>query len=116
MSLSRRMRRRTLGITALVAALVALATFTAAGSAGSAVGKPPANVSGTFQEWNWDLAVDDPGEHAILPLWIKMVEKKWPHVKLINAPTGACWALKLMFPGKVGTKMSLLIVKVNVYL
>jgi raffinose/stachyose/melibiose transport system substrate-binding protein len=84
MNLTRRMRRRTLGITALVVALVALATFTAAGSAGSAVGKPPANVSGTFQEWNWDLAVDDPGEHAILPLWIKMVEKKWPHVKLVN--------------------------------
>jgi raffinose/stachyose/melibiose transport system substrate-binding protein len=84
MSLTRRMRRRTLGITVLGAALVTVATFAAAGSAGSTVGKPPANVSGTFTEWNWDLAVDDPGEHAIIPIWIKMVEKKWPHVKLVN--------------------------------
>jgi raffinose/stachyose/melibiose transport system substrate-binding protein len=84
MSLIRRMRRGTLGITTLVAAFVALATFAAAGLAGSTVGKPPANTSGTFHEWNWDLAVDDPGEHAILPLWIRMVEKKFPNVKVVN--------------------------------
>jgi raffinose/stachyose/melibiose transport system substrate-binding protein len=64
----------------------ALAFSAGAGAVGSraAAAKPPANVSGTFQEWNWDLAVDDPGEHAILPLWIKLVEKKFPKVKIQN--------------------------------
>jgi raffinose/stachyose/melibiose transport system substrate-binding protein len=72
--------------TALLGSLVALAiagTGLAAGHAAS-VGKPPRNISGTFHEWNWDLAVDDPGEHAILPLWIKMIEKKFPNVKIVN--------------------------------
>lgn len=70
-----------------VAAIVTVLAVTAgAGAVASKTGasKPPANVSGTFQEWNWDLAVDDPGEHAILPLWIKLVEKKFPKVKIQN--------------------------------
>jgi raffinose/stachyose/melibiose transport system substrate-binding protein len=71
------------GLAALVVALAIVGTGMAAAH-GTSVGKPPKSVSGTFHEWNWDLAVDDPGEHAILPLWIKMVEKKFPHVKVVN--------------------------------
>jgi raffinose/stachyose/melibiose transport system substrate-binding protein len=82
-----RTRRKRFGLaTTLAAAAVALAiagTGLAAGHSTS-VAKPPKSVSGTYHEWNWDLAVDDPGEHAILPLWIKMIEKKFPHVKIVN--------------------------------
>ena len=78
-------QRKTLVILALLASLVVVLALSAgAGTAAPGAGKPPKNVSGTFQEWNWDLAVDDPGEHAILPIWIKMIEKKYPKVKVVN--------------------------------
>jgi raffinose/stachyose/melibiose transport system substrate-binding protein len=86
---STRRHRRTIGVVVgLVLAGTALAVSAGTGAASptGSPAKPPATVSGTFQQWNWDLAVDDPGEHAILPLWMKMIEKKFPHVKIQNTP------------------------------
>jgi raffinose/stachyose/melibiose transport system substrate-binding protein len=85
MSCTRTRHRNTLVILALLASLVVVLALSAGtGSAARGAAKPPQDVSGTFQEWNWDLAVDDPGEHAILPIWIKMIEKKYPKVKVVN--------------------------------
>ena len=87
MNLTPVQRRGTFGIVTALGALVVALAIAGTGLAAAhsqSVGKPPKSVSGTFHEWNWDLAVDDPGEHAILPLWIKMIEKKFPHVKVVN--------------------------------
>lgn len=87
MSFTRTRQRRMLGIVAGITVVVTVLAMTAGTGAAAPAGspaKPPKTVSGTFQEWNWDLAVDDPGEHAILPIWIKMIEKQYPKVKVQN--------------------------------
>jgi raffinose/stachyose/melibiose transport system substrate-binding protein len=41
-------------------------------------------VSGTVSEWNWDIAADDPGENAILPILLKMLKSQCPHLTVTN--------------------------------
>ncbi len=73
-------------------AVVAATAVTACGSSGSgspsaASTKPAAltaSAKGTVQEWNWDIPGDDPGEHAIIPILIKMLEQEYPKLKVAN--------------------------------
>jgi raffinose/stachyose/melibiose transport system substrate-binding protein len=73
------------GATAL-AALAVLASGGGASAAGSAskAGIPPKSTSGTVQEWNWDIAANDPGEHAVIPLILKMLAQQFPKLKVVN--------------------------------
>jgi raffinose/stachyose/melibiose transport system substrate-binding protein len=86
----RRDPRRTAALGALgVLAVTALAACGSSGSGGaSAAGAAPAKLaasaSGTVQEWNWDIPGDDPGEHAVIPLVIKQLEKQYPKLKIVN--------------------------------
>jgi raffinose/stachyose/melibiose transport system substrate-binding protein len=71
-----------------VAAVTALAACGSGGSGGSAASTKPArlsaSVSGTVQEWNWDIPGDDPGEHAVIPILIRQLEKEYPKLKIVN--------------------------------
>ncbi len=56
-------------------------------SAPSGASKPAVlakDASGTIQEWNWDIAADDPGEHAVIPMLIKMMKQQYPHLTIVN--------------------------------
>jgi raffinose/stachyose/melibiose transport system substrate-binding protein len=70
--------------------VTALGLLSSAGGAsrlaakGSAAAIPPKSTSGTVQEWNWDIAVDDPGEHAVLPIMIKLMKQQFPQLKIVN--------------------------------
>ena len=67
---------------------MALAACSSGGSSGSSPssGSKPTTLaetaSGTIQEWNWDIAADDPGEHAVIPLIIAMMKQQYPNLKL----------------------------------
>jgi raffinose/stachyose/melibiose transport system substrate-binding protein len=82
--IGRRGRGRSAAALVLSAVVAALAVGAGVASGGNTPGKPPKNVSGTFQEWNWDLAVDDPGEHAVIPLLLKLIHQQYPGVKFVN--------------------------------
>jgi len=83
--------RARLGVVAALGLGVTLAACGGGGSSGSAApaagGKPAPitkSVSGTVQEWNWDIAADDPGEHAVIPLMIKLMKQSYPHLSIVN--------------------------------
>ncbi len=69
---------------------MALAACSSGGSSGSSPssGSKPTTLaktaSGTIQEWNWDIAADDPGEHAVIPLIIAMMKQQYPNLKIVN--------------------------------
>ena len=71
---------------------VAAATLAACGGGGSGGGSTtsskPAQLSksasGTVNEWNWDIAGDDPGEHAVIPILIRTVEHEYPKLHVVN--------------------------------
>jgi len=91
-------RRRTTGLTVRLGALglVAAAAIAGCSSSGSgsgsgaagASGTQPAmlakSITGTLNEWNWDIPGDDPGETAVLPILIKALEKEYPGLKVVN--------------------------------
>src|SRR5260370_27790229 len=75
------------------AGMLGMAMALAACSSGSSSSAPsgarkPAvlakDASGTIQEWNWDIAADDPGEHAVIPMLIKMMKQQYPHLTIVN--------------------------------
>src|SRR5436190_20400571 len=86
MGFSRTEHRGRLGVATCLTSLaaLALAAGAVAGVRSDQAAKPPTTVSGTFHEWNWDLPVDDPGEHAMLAPWLKAIEKKFPKAKIVN--------------------------------
>jgi raffinose/stachyose/melibiose transport system substrate-binding protein len=86
MGFSRTEHRGRLGVATCLTSLAALALAAGAlaGVRSDQAAKPPTTVSGTFHEWNWDLPVDDPGEHAMLAPWLKAIEKKFPKAKIVN--------------------------------
>ncbi len=82
-------RRARLG--SLLLAGVTIALVSACGSsssptpkASSAPSVPAKSVSGTVAEWNWDIAANDPGEHAILPTLMAMLKTQFPHLTVVN--------------------------------
>ena len=42
------------------------------------------SASGTVNEWNWDIAADDPGEHAVIPILIRDMHKLYPNLHVVN--------------------------------
>jgi raffinose/stachyose/melibiose transport system substrate-binding protein len=79
-------RLSALGVVA-TAAIAACGSSGSGGSAGTGSAKPAVlakTASGTVNEWNWDIVGDDPGEHAVIPLLIKMVEQKYPKLHVVN--------------------------------
>jgi raffinose/stachyose/melibiose transport system substrate-binding protein len=85
----RRIRRKSLPILGVGAIVVLAVIASVAGASRASASRPsaaipPKTVSGTVQEWNWDVAVDDPGEYAVIPLMIKSMKQQYPKVKIVN--------------------------------
>lgn len=71
----------------LAAALAACGGGNSGGSTASSNTKPAQitkSASGSILEWNWDIAADDPGEHAVIPIMIKIMKQKYPHLNIVN--------------------------------
>jgi raffinose/stachyose/melibiose transport system substrate-binding protein len=77
-----------LGAVGLVGAAMVAVFATGAGAAAiassAAPAVPPSSTSGTAQEWNWDIAANDPGEHAILPILLNRLKQQFPKLKVVN--------------------------------
>jgi raffinose/stachyose/melibiose transport system substrate-binding protein len=87
---SARARARTwLGVAAVFGLAAGLAACGGSNSGGSASSSTKAaqitkSASGTITEWNWDIAADDPGEHAVIPTMINIMKQNYPHLKIVN--------------------------------
>jgi raffinose/stachyose/melibiose transport system substrate-binding protein len=75
------------GMLGMARALAACSSGGSSGGVSSGASKPATltkDASGTIQEWNWDIAANDPGEHAVIPLLIKMMNQQYPNLKIVN--------------------------------
>jgi raffinose/stachyose/melibiose transport system substrate-binding protein len=81
--------RRLAALSSLGVGVLAVVGFAggASGAAPASTVSPailPKSTTGTFQEWNWDIAANDPGEHAVIPILIKLFESQYPKVHIVN--------------------------------
>ena len=82
---TRPLKRRVVGASAAisVALLAGLAGQAGPASASAPTRHPAVSSEPTIQEWNWDTAADDPGEHATVPVAVSQFEKRY-HVSIVN--------------------------------
>jgi raffinose/stachyose/melibiose transport system substrate-binding protein len=82
-----------LGVAGALGAVMVLAACSSGGgssgsgstaSSGTKASVLAKSASGTIQEWNWDIAADDPGEHAVIPMIIQMMKQQYPNLKIVN--------------------------------
>jgi raffinose/stachyose/melibiose transport system substrate-binding protein len=85
----RRTTRLTVALGVVAAAAIAGCSSSGSGSgaSGSSATQPAMlakNITGTLNEWNWDIPGDDPGETAVLPILEKTIEQEYPGLKVAN--------------------------------